>query len=121
LVSKSLASYEYEYSIPPWDTAENLPYQEDFNVGREEEDEDEGGNQGQCAQHGTSISQALRDQTTNGQTNDLSHLLAVAEAGLPGRGNRVGAVWLELAVLFRERGETVEAGRGGEEKLVYEG
>lgn len=110
LVSSSPASYEYEYSTPPWNTAENLPCQEDFNVGREEEDEDEAGNQGQGAQHGTSVSQALRDQTANGQTYDLSHLLAIAEAGLPGRGNRVFAAWLEHTVLFRELGETVEAG-----------
>ena len=110
LVSSGPASYEYKYSIPPWNTAENLPYQEDFNVGREEEDEDEAGNQGQGAQHGTSVSQALRDQTANGQTYDLSHLLTIAEAGLPGRWNREGAVWLEHTVLFRELGKTVEAG-----------
>lgn len=98
----------YSLENTPRHTNKNFSHQKLRQRLREEDDENERRDGEQPTDHGLAVAEPLRNDTVDEQARDLADQRAVAEAGLPGRGELVRAVGLELAELLLEDGVRVE-------------
>ena len=84
-----------------------------------EEDCGEAHEQDQAADDGVSVAKSFRNPAVDEETNDGTNIGTVAQASLPGSGNFVPSVGLQLAVLLPPWGKAVEAVDQGKIKAFH--
>lgn len=88
----------------PGDTAEDFCSEQGLDVGCSEEDGGEGGDEEEADHDGLTVTEALRDETVDEETNDFSDLGTVAKSSLPWGGDFIFTrfTWDRLAVFLCE-------------------
>ena len=91
--------------------AENLGNQQGLDVLRSEEDSSDSCDHDQTGHDSVAVSEALRDETVDEETDDLSYIGSVAETCLPARRYLVCSVGQQYTVFLVELGVRVEGSK----------